>query len=87
MMRTVAPIPRRKDRWSRKLARTVTDRDGRKIRTFRDARAYILDLPEHRQHYEAWQSAARLLMESDDAGAVTAQLERALFLELQLKLS
>lgn len=80
-------MPNPKDRWSRKLTRTITDRAGTKLHTFREARDYILDLPEGRQSYPSWQHAAHLLMESDDATAITDQIERALFLDAKLKLT
>lgn len=80
----MTPAP--SDRWSRKLPRAVTDRNGRKLRTYGEARAYILALPEWHQCYEAWQHAAEFLMESDDAAAVAHQLERALFMDMRLML-
>lgn len=77
-------------RWSRKLTYTLHTRDGRTLRTLREAVDYMLAMPESRQLLPAWQSATRLVMEAAETGevlAATKQIHRALFLDNQLDLA
>ena len=57
--------------------------------TLADARTYALGMTEARQLWNAWQSAARLMIEAAAGGSIeaaTEQIERALFLDLMLTL-
>ena len=58
----------RKPPMTTKLARTVYTRDGAKLRTRGDAATYMTGLPERRALYNAWQHAARLLLDGQRPG-------------------
>ena len=65
-----------------KLARTIRTTDGAEIKTRADARSYMLALPDQRARYQAWQWAAKLMLDGDaDSEALTAQIEYALTLD------
>lgn len=65
--------------------RAIALRDGRRLDTLHEARAYIIGLPESHQLRNAWQKAAELLMAAaenrDGIPAVSKQIELALFVE------
>jgi hypothetical protein len=54
--------------------------DGGVLRTIEDARHYMLGLPEQRAIANAWQYAAKLILNRAAATEVTRQLSLALFL-------
>jgi hypothetical protein len=66
---------------SAKLARTIRSKDGAVLRTRGEARDYMANLPERRALYQAWQHAARLLLDGADAESLTTQIEFALMLD------
>jgi hypothetical protein len=66
------------------LARPVHTRDGAVLTTIPEAKAYMLALPEGRALRNAWQYAARLVLEDASAEAITEQIELALLLECKL---
>jgi hypothetical protein len=49
--------------WSRKLSFPLKLKDGRWLRTCRDAAEIIVSLPESVQHNERWEATAQRLME------------------------
>jgi hypothetical protein len=73
--------------WSAKLTRLIVlkDKDGTRLVTLGDVRAFILKQPEHIQERGSWQHAAELLILAAERGgsieAATTQIEDALFLE------
>jgi hypothetical protein len=69
---------------SRKLTRPLPTKDGRTLRTVLDARTYMLGLSKDREHSARWQRAAELLLAEADVGALTKQVELALFFEAKL---
>jgi hypothetical protein len=54
------------------------------LRTVLDARAYMLRLSKDRERSARWQRAAELLLAEADIGALTKQVELALFFEAKL---
>jgi type VI protein secretion system component VasF len=73
--------------WQRQLSRPLRTRGGESVETLSDARAYILALPEARQHRNTWIQAAELLLAAAAGGDVrtaTDQFELALFLDTNL---
>jgi hypothetical protein len=76
--------------WAAKLTRPIVLKDGTKLATLSDVRAFILKEPEHIQQRRSWQRAAELLMVAAENGRgveeATKQIERALFLEARLVL-
>jgi hypothetical protein len=69
---------------SRKLTRPLPTKDGGTLRTVLDARAYMLRLSKDRERSARWQRAAELLLAEADIGALTKQVELALFFEAKL---
>jgi hypothetical protein len=71
--------------WSANLTRSIVLRDGTRLVTLGDVRAFILKQPEHIQERGSWQHAAELLILAAERGgsieAATTQIEDALFLE------
>jgi hypothetical protein len=71
--------------WSAKLSWPFVLKDGAKLETLRDARAFILAQPAYIQDRGAWQRAAELMMAAAEDGEgledATKQIELALFLE------
>ena len=66
---------------SAKLARTIHTTDGATLRTRGEATDYMTALPEQRARYQAWQHAARLLLDGAEAGRLMMQIEYALTLD------
>ena len=64
-----------------KLARTVRTKDGDVLRTRGDAASYMTNLPEQRARYQAWQYAAKLMLDGAEAEQLTTQIEYALTLD------
>jgi hypothetical protein len=69
---------------SKKLTRPLATKDGGTLRTVADARAYMLRLSKARELNVRWQRAAELLLAEADVGALTKQIELALFFEAKL---
>jgi hypothetical protein len=69
---------------SRKLTRPLPTKDGGTLRTVLDARAYMVRLSKDRERSARWQRAAELLLAEADIGALTKQVELALFFEAKL---
>jgi predicted RNA polymerase sigma factor len=72
--------------WSATLAPPIVLRDGTKLDTLADVRAFILEeLSQADQARNAWQKAAELLLstaeEKGDIAVVTKQIELALFMQ------
>ena len=71
--------------WSAKLTRSIVLKDGTRLVTLGDVRAFILRQPEHIQERGSWQHAAELMILAAERGgsieAATTQIEDALFLE------
>jgi hypothetical protein len=71
--------------WRRKLARPIVLKDGTKLATLSDARAFVLARPGNVQGEKAWKRAAGLLLEaaqdSRRVEAATTEIEHALFLQ------
>jgi hypothetical protein len=71
--------------WSAKLTRTIVLKDGTRLVTLGDVRAFILKEPKHIQERGSWQHAAELMILAAERGgsieAATSQIEDALFLE------
>jgi hypothetical protein len=74
--------------WTRKLPTPIVLKDGPKIETVGQARAFMLGLPERSQARPYWQYAAELLIEAaEHAGDVDGayhQLMRAMTAEGRL---
>jgi hypothetical protein len=73
--------------WSRKLSKTLHTIDGKTLQTLNDARAYAVALPATSGAQKHWQRAAVLTLaaaQSGDVSAASAQIEKALFLEMRL---
>jgi len=64
-----------------KLARPVGTRDAGTLRTRGEAAEYMTGLPEQRARYNAWQHAARLLLDGADSEELTTQIELALMID------
>lgn len=78
------------DNWSRRLACRIEPSDGTGLVLLADARDYVLGISEDRQQRQAWQHAARLMMEAAAGGPIEAaseQIERALFLDAMLTIA
>ena len=71
--------------WSANLTHSIVLRDGTRLVTLGNVRAFILKQPEHIQERGSWQHAAELLILAAERGgsieAATTQIEEALFLE------
>lgn len=48
--------------WFAKLPRPIGVKDGTKLGTLADVRAFVLDQPDHIQERQGWQRAAELLI-------------------------
>jgi hypothetical protein len=68
---------------SQKLDQPLPTKDGGTLRTVADARAYMLGLSKQRELQTRWQRVAELILEAD-IGAVSRQLELALFMDANL---
>lgn len=75
---------RRPPPWSAALASPIHLRNGTILRTRDDARHYMTALPKHRERRQAWQHAAKLLLEGAEAYEVTKQIEYALLIDGEL---
>jgi hypothetical protein len=69
---------------SRKLTRPIPTKDKGVLHTVAEARAYMLGLSKDRELNVRWQRAAELLLAEADVGALTKQIELALFFEAKL---
>lgn len=67
--------------WRTALKHEVRTRDGKKLRTLADVRAYVLKLPKGRSERQYWQHMAALLLEACETGK-TADATRQLKLAL-----
>src|SRR2546426_4385865 len=83
-------MPRaRKDGWADKLSRAIVLREGTKLVTLHEARAFIIALPENR-HSAQWDAAIARLMaaaesgSADDIGRATRASELAFLYEGKL---
>ena len=67
-----------------KLTRSIALKNGTRLDTLGDVRAFILKPPEHIQERGSWQHAAELMIHAAERGgsieAATTQIEDALFL-------
>ena len=72
---------------SQKLARPIPTKDGGTLRTVRDAREYMLALPDRRALRQQWHVAAELILEQANVPAVSWQVELALFYEAKLDIA
>ena len=67
--------------WSAKLTRSIVLKDGTRLVTLGDVRAFILKQPEHIQERGSWQHAAELMILAAERGgsieAATTQIEDA----------
>ena len=64
-----------------KLARSNRTKDGQTLTTRGEARIYMANLPQRRALYQAWQAAARDLLDGAEAERLTIQIELALMLD------
>ena len=69
---------------SQRLDRPLPTKDGGTLHTVEDARAYMLGLSKQRELRTRWQRVAGLILEEADIGAVSRQLELALFMDAKL---
>jgi hypothetical protein len=74
------------NRWGRRLSRTIVLPNGPSLVTLDDARAFIIELPEHR-HSAQWSVAVGQLLEAAEYGGkdqiarATQAIELAFFHE------
>jgi len=66
------------------MTRPLRTKDGGTLRTVLDARSYMLRLSKDRERSVQWQRAAQLALAKADVGALSRQLELALFYEGKL---
>jgi hypothetical protein len=66
------------------LTRPLPTKDGVVLRTVRDARDYMLALPEGSWRREQWQIAAKFILEERHVATISLQVELALFYEAKL---
>jgi hypothetical protein len=64
---------------ARKLAEPLPTTDGGVLRTIADATRYMTALPTGREQKNAWQYAAKLILNREPVEAITRQLSLALF--------
>jgi hypothetical protein len=70
--------------WTKHLTEPIWLDNGEVLRTLRDARKFIIALPEEEQHYAKWQRLANLLLIAAQSGRAqmiriaTDQLRQAL---------
>jgi hypothetical protein len=69
---------------SKKLTRPLPTKDSGTLRPVADARTYMLGLSKQRELQTRWQRVAGLILEEADIGAVSRQLELALFMDAKL---
>ncbi len=72
---------------SQKLTRPIHTKDGGTLRTVLDARTYMLGLSADREMRQQWQRACELLLAEADVGALSIQIELALFYDAKLLLT
>jgi hypothetical protein len=70
-----------------KLTRPLPTKDGGTLRTVLDARTYMLGLSQDRELRQQWQRACELLLSEADIGALSKQIELALFYDAKLVLT
>jgi hypothetical protein len=69
---------------SQRLDRPLPTKDGGRLRTAAEARAYMLALSKDRELCSRWQRAAELLLGEADVTAFSKQVELALFFDAKL---
>jgi hypothetical protein len=69
-----------------KLSEPLPTTDGGTLHTIGDATRYMTKLPKHREEKNAWQYAAKLILNRAPVDAVTRQLSLALFMDAKLDL-
>jgi hypothetical protein len=69
-----------------KLAEPLPTTDGGTLRTIGDAISYMTALPKGREQKNAWQYAAKLILNREPVEAITRQLSLALFMDAKLDL-
>jgi hypothetical protein len=69
---------------TKKLTRPIPTKDGGTLRTVLDARTYMLGLSTDRELRPQWQRACELLLAEADVGALSKQIELALFYDGRL---
>ena len=67
--------------WSANLTRLIVLKDGTRLVTLGDVRAFILKQPEQIQERGSWQHAGIAAERGGSIEAATTQIEDALFLE------
>ena len=72
---------------SQKLTRPMPTKDGGTMRTIRDAREYMLALPERRALRQQWQVATELILDQANIPALSRQIEVALLYEAKLDIA
>jgi hypothetical protein len=72
---------------TKKLTRPIHTKDGGTLRTVLDARTYMLGLSPDRELRQQWQRACELLLAGADLGALSRQIELALFYDGHLVLT
>jgi hypothetical protein len=83
------------EKWPASFAKTRTPpesekggtKDGGTLRTILDARTYKLGLSKGRELRNQWRRAYELLLAETDVGALSNQIELALFYEAKLVLT
>jgi hypothetical protein len=69
---------------SQKLSRPILTKDGATLRTVRDARDYMLAVPDVRAMREQWQVAAKMIIEHASVLVLSRQVELALLYAAKL---
>jgi len=72
---------------SKKLIGPLTTKDGGTLRSVLEVRRYMLRLSKERGTAQRWQRAAELLREQADTGALSNQVQLALFYDRKLDLT
>jgi hypothetical protein len=72
---------------SKKLIRPLTTKDGGTLRSVIEVRRYMLRLSKECGTAQRWQRAAELLREQADIGALSNQVQLALFYDRKLDLT
>lgn len=67
--------------WSESIGRPIKCRDGTTLKTRSDVRAYILNLPDYKQHRSHWQPVAKALLARAPVKRVYGLLVMALGLD------
>lgn len=60
----------KRDGWFTQFPNAIPVPSGRPLRTFADARAFILKLPKANQESQPWQTAIEVLLREANAGVV-----------------